>query len=245
MHYPVGSKPDTFITPAEKESKFCPGLTGKQKDLYEEFGQTRLNSRKVSVSLFSPCFLEEVLALSRTAGKELGVHLSDNLRDVLGEVGEKGRVRSLNVTMEWGFLHTHPRATNESLPATLHSPEDLFGDIIYSIGQRRATITEVIGTVCGESIEKSVIGFAGKKIFVNNSTELEAIRRTLKIIFTEQSDSMNRARELLRKYGISKATDFEVSVAPDKIQQIARQYKFKPEAENMLLLYFKTQLRKK
>lgn len=220
FHYPENADPVRFITPKESELKKC---EGKEADSYSaenwnNITNHRSANRKTLVPNFDSCFLEEVVDISRTTGREMAIVYDYEARAISYRLGETNMTDIEDPSRFLVLFHTHPRAARESGPVITHSLNDLWSAYIYAGGHGSAA-SVVAGKICGEGMEFSIVAADRDHIYVTNPYEKESVE------FLVAQIGMNTRIRL----GNNRFVDPEVVVSPDQVAQIARNFQFPPE----------------
>lgn len=230
IHYPVGGN---LKGPSPSEVRFssckdeCIGNTSSAPQYARVAHSHRLANQRVATPQFSGCFLERLLQLSRTAGREIAVDFDARSQTVSVRLGEAGRMGSgyRDVSQTYSILHTHPRATEESLSVTTHHAPDLMAPIIFANYNKLETVSTTIGSVCGEAIDISIVAVSGSKIYVMNEFERNFIKFSIQKV-------MDDIQPVLQSVGVK---ELSVEVNPGRVQQIAASLSLTEETEAHLI----------
>lgn len=214
IHYPMVYRSGPFSTPKESQLQLCDGEEPKNLMFYQEewmlLNRHRVANKQVVVTNFDRCFLEELLDMSRSAGRELAIFYDHEERHVGISLGEPGNTTALDAFRFLTMFHTHPRADDESVPMTMHALNDLVSAYVYASAHVTA-VSVVAGKICGGEMELSIVAVEKDNIYVANSFE-----RDLVLLLLPQ---------LMEKIGKPPITP-KVIVDTDRIAVLSKQFLF-------------------
>ena len=187
-------------------------------------------NRAFRTEQFSESFLAGILGLSLQQGREVGLVWDAKEKEFTAGWGSADSLKASNATIQLTIIHTHPRATLDSMPLTLHSLNDLQSVVIFATAQNRPALSTVVGKVCGGKMEMSSILVEKDKIFVANVFEKKLIDGNLNNPFPHGFE------EVMKDRGIRK---FSVEVNPQKIQDEAKRVKIPAYVEQGMLNHLK------
>ena len=240
LHYRKGLKWPS-LAEKEVEEKECqdgePVRPSYQtKDRWELLTKLRQSNRTFVTPQFDYCFLQELTDISATAGREIIVGIDVRSGVFFSKWGDaKGRVGPQDPTNELVLLHTHPRATLRSSPATSHSEGDLSATLLFYVAHRTEDpdleiATTVTGRVCGGKMETSTIALSHDVLYVTSEAALKAVQQYFQSIISSQ-DIIRSVRDMLQK--------IKLKVNAGEVKRIAKTMRLSSKTHADTLRYFR------
>lgn len=226
IHYPQG-EPLSSLTQAEKTAGLCVDEASRfPAEAYRRLINHRQANRDFVPAQWDPCFLQEILDISRTKGVELGIgfDLQNGLFEA--EVGTSKELPVHNRIAYLSFVHTHPRAEANSPPTTIFSQQDLYCLLVYATAQNSEAIATVIGSICGGPMEISQIAVDKDKIYVTNEFDQGWVSFLL---------AEFKPLELEKLMALRGITQFQVVVDPATVNAIGGRHPLPPLEQERIL----------
>ena len=222
------------LTKAERLYHLCEGEERSHYDLTLQEGwefliHHRQANRQFRTPQFSASFLDALLEISRGSEREVAISYDTEKESMVFQWGEADNAGDNDAARVLTLLHTHPRATKNSLPATMHAVNDLYALIVFSRSQSSAAVSTVIGRICGGEMEVSSIAIEGAVLYTTNPQEK---------VWVESILALPRSKPLQEILIATKTAPLTVEVHPEKIAEIAGQQKFLEKWEKSALEFF-------
>jgi hypothetical protein len=229
---------DSFITDAEKQFKLCDGeipLTrggiAYDPETVAMLAKHRAENQECIETLLPRKTIEKFVDLSRRSAGEFFLQYSTESGTFISGIGEKGSTVEMNAAKTICLFHVHPRATHESLGATMHSFNDVLADMVFARNNQKEVVTIVAGKVCGGPLEISTIAYSGSNIYVENEPQREWVERILGEI-ARSTSIPGDVQELLN------AKDIRVTINQTEIKRIADRMSLPSTLEEQLFSTF-------
>ena len=221
------------LTKTEQLYHLCEGDERSHYDFDAEGWNYLVNHRQANRQFhtvqFSVSFLDALLEISRASEREVAVSYDTEKKSMIFEWGDAGNVAPQDAARVLTILHTHPRATKNSVPVTTLATHDLYSLIAFSRAQGSAAVSTVIGRVCGGELEVASVAMQGASLYVANAHEKLWIENMLALPMPEP------LRKILTA---TKTAPLTVEVNPKKISEIVARQKFLKKLEKSALEFF-------